>query len=132
MITQLPPAQPITQLPPAPSFKRHGLQLITVWTYRKMMEDNVHFPPPPPPRLHAPVEYDSSSQGALGALLKGPDVGSSHPGPQGPKFNRFWAPGTLLNRCALKFHANHSYFHDFWWHGMKILIFDVKGKTDFF
>ena len=61
-------------------------------------------------------------------LLKGPDVGSSDPGPRGPKlknpiFNLFWAPGDVPNRCALKFHANHSYFHNFGWHGMKLLIF---------
>ena len=68
---------------------------------------------------------------AQGVLLKGPDVGSSDPGPRGPKlknpiFNLFWAPGDIPNRCALKFHANHSYFHNFWWHGMKILIFGCK------
>ena len=63
-------------------------------------------------------------------LSKGPDVGSSDPGPRGPKlkklmFNLFWAPGALPNRCALKFHATHAYFRNFWWHGMNILIFDV-------
>ena len=60
--------------------------------------------------------------------IKGPDVGSSDPGPRGPKskkpiFMLFWAPGHLPNRCALKFHATYTYFHNFWWHGMKILIF---------
>ena len=65
------------------------------------------------------------------SLLKGPqgpDVGSSDPGPWGPKlrkqiFNLFWAPGAPPNRCALKFDATYTYFHNFWWHGMKILIF---------
>ena len=73
----------------------------------------------------------ASYTGPQGVLLKGPDVGSSDPGPRGPKlknliFNLFWAPGDVPNRCALKFHANHSYFHNFWWHGMKILIFGCK------
>ena len=40
-------------------------------------------------------------------------------------FNLFWAPGALPNRCALKFHDGGTYFRNFWWHGMKILIFDV-------
>ena len=67
----------------------------------------------------------SSVPGLVGVLSKGPDVGSSDLGPRGPKFkkpifNRFWAPGDLPNRCALKFHATYTYFHNYWWHGMNI------------
>ena len=82
------------------------------------------------------VGLDRSASRTLGPLLlKGPDVGSSDPGPRGPNlenpiFKLFWAPGDVPNRCALKFHADHSYFHNFWWHGMKILIFRFKCNVN--
>ena len=72
----------------------------------------------------------------MSALLKGPDVDSSDPGPRGPNlkepiFNLFWAPGALPNRCALKFHDGGTYFRNFWWHGMKILILDLDRPVWF-
>jgi len=38
-------------------------------------------------------------------------------------FNLFLTPGVIPNRFALKFYDGGSYFHNFWWHGMKMLIF---------